>query len=376
MNPSSDVAPIQPSTVDERQVAAAALVALPKMRPERLAKLSETWPDPLGIVLAIRSEIAAEVLRDTVRDAPRLVRQWRASLDLDAAEALLTRRGTNVFVAGTEQFPIDNEIAGRPSVLLAEGARPDALARPRVAVVGTRAATPPGLADAYELGGVLAHAGVTVVSGLAIGIDAAAHLGALDAHGPVIGVLGTGLDVVYPRRHDILHRRVREQGLLISEYRHGTGPHQMRFPQRNRIIAGLADIVVVVEATQTGGARITAQCAIDNGRDVCAYPGSRRNPSARGSNELLRDSAHLVLDPDDVLGVLGLTPGDRRTPATVAVPGTLDEHAVLTALGGEPATVDEITARSGLSPGITAVAVAGLVRAGLIRRANGLLWPM
>ncbi|MEP6625195.1 MAG: DNA-processing protein DprA [Acidimicrobiia bacterium] len=376
MNP-ADLAPVGPPAVDERLVAAAALVALPKMRPERLSELWKTWPDPLTIVLAIRSEIAAGVLRASVRDATGLVRHWRSALDLEGTETLIQRRGTHVLVAGTERFPIEDGIEHRPTVLLAEGARADAFDRPRVAVVGTRAATPHGLADAYELGGVLARAGVTVVSGLAIGIDAAAHEGALDAHGTVIGVLGTGLDVVYPRRHDLLHRRVRNSGLLVSEYRHGTGPHQMRFPQRNRIIAGLSDVVVVVEATQTGGARITAQRAVEYGRDVCAYPGSRRNPSARGSNELLRDSAHLILDPEDVLGIVGLTPGDRRTSASaIAVPGTLDEHAVITALGGEAATVDEITARSGLSPGTTAMAVAGLVRAGLIRRANGLLWPM
>ena len=148
----------------------------------------------------------------------------------------------------------------------------------------------------------------------------------------------------------------------------------MRFPARNRIIAALSDIVVVVEATATGGARITAQYAVDYGRDICVYPGSRRNPSARGSNELLR-TGHIVVDPDDVLAVLGLTPGDRRTPAGAPAPATLDEHAVMHALGGEPATIDEITARTGLGPGPAAVAVAALVRNGGIRRAHGLLWP-
>ena len=188
-------------------------------------------------------------------------------------------------------------------------------------------------------------------------------------------MLGTGLDIVYPRRHGRLHERVREQGLLISEYRHGTGPHPSRFPQRNRIIAALADVVVVVEATESGGARITANFATEYGRDVGAYPGSRRNPSARGSNELLR-TAHLIVDPEDVLLLLGLTPGDRRTPdAGGGAPATLDEHAVQLALGGEPATVDEITTRTGLGPGPVAVAVAGLVRSGRLRRASGLLWP-
>ena len=299
------------------------------------------------------------------------------ALDVGTATRLARSRDTRVFVSGDPSFPIDAALPDAPSVLLAEGGRPDALDRPRVAVVGTRAATPHGLADAREVGSVLARGGVTVVSGLAIGIDGAAHEGALEAGGTAIGVLGTGLDIVYPRRHELLHRRVLERGLLMTEYRFGTGPHPSRFPACNRIIAGLADVVVVVEATVDGGARITADFAIEYGRELCAYPGSRRNPSARGSNEMLR-SAHVVIDPDDVLGVLGLTPGDRRAPARRAAQrgATAEERAVMVALGGEPATVDEVTSRCGLGPGPAAVAVAGLVRSGLLRRAHGLLWPI
>ena len=163
-------------------------------------------------------------------------------------------------------------------MLLAEGDRPDALDRPRVGVVGTRAATPHGLADARELGAVLARAGVTVVSGLAIGIDGAAHEGALDAGGTVVGVVATGLDVVYPIRHGLLHRRVREQGLLVSEYRYGTGPHPSRFPVRNRIIAGLSDVLVVVEATIDGGARITADQALGVRARAVRVPGVASQP--------------------------------------------------------------------------------------------------
>jgi DNA processing protein len=246
-----------------------------------------------------------------------------------------------------------------------------------VGIVGTRAATPHGLADARELGAVLARAGVTVVSGLAIGIDGAAHEGALDAGGTAIGVVATGLDVVYPRRHEHLHERVRACGLLVSEYRYGTGPHPSRFPVRNRIIAALSDVLVVVEATTTGGARITADQALDYGRELCAYPASRRNPSARGTNEMIRNGAHVVIEPDDVLGVLGLTPGERRAPTGGPATGgsTRDEWAVLLALGGDPATVDDLTGRTGLDPGPIAVAVAGLVRSGHLRRAHGLLWP-
>jgi DNA processing protein len=362
---------------DDVAIAAAALVALPRMDADRLARLMAVWPDPRDVVTAIRTERATEVLQGPRRRDPTgLVRAWSLRIDLDAAARLLRTRATRVMVAGREGYPIEVGIEDHPRVLFAEGERPDAFDRPRVGVVGTRAATPHGQADARELGAVLATAGVTVVSGLAIGIDAAAHEGALATGGTVLGVLGTGLDVVYPRRHGALHERVRTGGLLLSEYAHGTNPHPARFPARNRIIAALSDVVVVVEATATGGARITAGLAVDYGRELCVYPGSRRNPSARGSNEMLR-SAHVVVDPDDVLGVLGLTEGQRRVPPRRrdGLGSTPAERAVMRALGGEPATVDELTSRAGLDPGPIAVAVSGLVRSGLVRRAHGLLWP-
>ena len=344
--------------VEPSEIAAAALVALDRMTPVRLRALLDAWPDPSDAVTAIRTERAVEVL-DAPGGVPRrradshtLVRAWSVRIDLEAAERRLRHRRARAFVTGAPSYPIDTGIEDRPAVLLAEGRRFDVLDRPRVGVVGTRAATPHGLADARALGAVLAGAGVTVVSGLAIGIDGAAHEGALDAGGGAIGVVATGLDVTYPRRHEILHRRVREQGVLVSEYRYGTGPHPARFPVRNRIIAALSDVLVVVEATITGGARITADQAISYGRDLSAYPASRRNPSARGTNEMIRSGAHVVLEPDDVLGVLGLTPGDRRAPAAGSAGGsTREERAVLLALGGEPAAVDDLTSRTGLEPG-------------------------
>ena len=287
------------------------------MIPARLRALMDVWPDPRDVVTAIRGGTAVHALRvpddrRRVRDPHELVRGWSGRVDVERAELVLSSRPARALVTGADDYPIDTGIDDRPRVMLAEGDRPDVLARPRVGVVGTRAATPHGLADARELGATLARAGVTVVSGLAIGIDGAAHEGALDAGGLAIGVLGTGLDVTYPRRHDLLHRRVREQGLLISEYRYGTGPHPARFPVRNRIIAALADVLVVVEATVDGGSRITAEQALGYGRDVAAYPASRRNVSARGSNELIRAGAHVVIEPDDVLSLLGLTEGERR----------------------------------------------------------------
>jgi DNA processing protein len=154
-------------------------------------------------------------------------------------------------LANEPDFPIrDAEFhEGMPLVLLGEGERPDAFAAPRVAIVGTRAATPIGLDDSYELAATLARAGITIISGLAIGIDAAAHEGALAAGGLTVGVVATGLDVVYPRRHTTLFARVRKHGVIVGEHDFGVHPLAWRFPIRNRIIAALADAVVVVEAT-------------------------------------------------------------------------------------------------------------------------------
>ena len=224
-------------------------------------------------------------------------------------------------------------------------------------MVGTRAATPHGLADARELGGVLARAGVVVVSGLAIGIDAAVHEGALDAGGAVIGVIATGLDVVYPRRHQILYERVRRSGLLVTEHAFGVEPRPQHFPVRNRVIAALGDCCVVVEATASGGAMITARHALDYGRAVLAMPGSRRNPSAAGTNALIAEGAHPLIDPEDALVALGLSSGDRRHPTRDGGAGgggsgaTPEERSVFRHLSGEPATADELVARTGLSPG-------------------------
>ena len=309
-------------------------------------------------------------------DIPHLValaRLWGQVASNGRVPPLLASRGTHVFIAGTDDYPIADDLPDRPAVLLGEGGGASALARPRVAVVGTRAATPHGLADARELGGVLGEAGVTVVSGLAIGIDAAAHEGALDAGGPVVGVVATGLDIVYPRRHRTLFQRVREHGLLISELGYGVQPRRAAFPVRNRIIAALADVVVVVEATIKGGARITAERALDYGRPVHAMPGSRRNPAAAGTNALIADGAFPVLEPSDVLLAIGLTGGTRRAEHRLE-PGDLGQ-AILRACGGEPATFDQLASRTGLRPDQIAVGVRELQQLGWMDRVKGLCWP-
>lgn len=265
--------------------------------------------------------------------------------------------------------------AGMPSHLLGEGDHPEAFAAPRVAIVGTRAATPMGIADAKAIGGFCARAGITVVSGLAIGIDGAAHQGAIDAGGLTVGVVATGLDVVYPRRHARLFEQVRAQGVIVGENDYGTQPLPWRFPVRNRIIAALADAVVVVEATISGGARITANDAARYGRDVYALPGSRRNPAAAGCNALLLDGAKPLLEPADVLfaiGCGGTLEGGWAAPPPPADP---DQRAVMSALAGDPATIDEIERRVPFTAARLGAALRGLELGGHLERKRGLWWP-
>jgi DNA processing protein len=366
-------------TADE--LAAATLATLPHLSPGRLLRVLTHWAPPAVALDAVRRGRADDALAADDREARVLARRWMALVDdtVPRVEAQLTRRSTRVLHVGGADYPIDEGIEDRPGILFVEGERLDALERPRVAVVGTRAATPQGLADARDLGAALARAGCVVVSGLAIGIDGAAHEGALDAGGAVIGVVATGLDVVYPRRHRTLYDRVRGHGLLVGEQPFGTGPLPGRFPVRNRIIAALSDVTIVVEATARGGARITAQHALEYGRGVLAVPGSRRNPAARGCNELLAEGAQPLLAPADVAVALDLSPGAQRHPSKGEdglADATPEERAVAHALAGEPATADELVARPGLAPGAVAVAVAGLRRAGRASRAHGLVWPL
>jgi DNA processing protein len=375
------VSPICPAGA-EPEVAAATLVCLPEMGPRRLRAVLDRWPDPGAALAAVRAGRAGDALAHDTRlvravDRDALVQHWaRAARALDLAPELL-RRGTTVVREGHAGYPIGDDVPDRPAVLLCEGEAPGVLDRPRVAIVGTRSASVHGLADARELGAFLARRGVTVVSGLAIGIDGAAHAGALDAGGGVVGVVATGLDVVYPRRHVVLFERVRGAGVLMSEAGFGARANRFRFPVRNRIIAALADVVVVVEATLRGGARITADYGLEYDRPVLVVPGSRRNPSAEGCNALLADGAQPLLDPDDVLVALGLTPGSRRgwgAPPPRARPGT-DGARILEACGGEAASVDQLVSRTGLTPEAVAVALRALERQGWAEHRRGWWWP-
>lgn len=217
---------------------------------------------------------------------------------------------------GTPEYPrLLAEISDPPTCIWSRGDRA-LLSATAVAVIGARAASHEGLIAASEIAFDLARAGIVVVSGLARGIDAAAHRGALDAGGKTIAVLGTGIDRVYPAENDLLHDEIASNGLLITELPPGTPPLEWHFPRRNRIISGLSRAVVVVEARDKSGSLITARLAADQGRDVMAVPGTIVGGRNRGANALLRDGAKLVESAVDILQELGLDDGSlsRRSP--------------------------------------------------------------
>ena len=245
-----------------------------------------------------------------------------------------------------------------PTALFVAG-NVDALRDPQLAVVGSRNPTPQGRDTAFEFAQYLAERGLAITSGLAQGIDTAAHRGALAAQGITLAVLGSGVDVVYPRSNFELGEAVKQQGALVSEFALGSAPRRAHFPQRNRIIAGLCLGTLVVEAARRSGSLITARSANDRGREVFAIPGSIHNPLSRGCHELIRQGAKLTETPDDILTELNFSAffandrGAAPAPARPepAPPGMDKEHKILLdALGFDSADLDMLIVRTGFKP--------------------------
>ncbi|MDH4260073.1 MAG: DNA-processing protein DprA [Gammaproteobacteria bacterium] len=244
---------------------------------------------------------------------------------------------------------------GAPLALFVRG-RPSVLSLPQLAIVGSRSATAAGRETAFEFAARLSAAGLAITSGLATGIDAAAHRGALAAGGMTIAVCGTGLDLVYPAEHAALAASIAIQGALVSEFSTATAPVAANFPRRNRLLSGLARGVLVIEAAERSGSLITARLAGDQGRDVMAVPGSIHNALARGCHRLIKDGAALVESPEDVLATIGFTGFATASAAGAEAPGGIHnsngqldsaEEMLLNALGFEPADLDKLVERTG-----------------------------
>ena len=299
-------------------------------------------------------------------DPPAALRRRAAAAVTRAAD----RHLTPIAWSDSSYPPALAAIIDPPPVLWVRG-RVDALARPAVAIVGSRAGSPYALAVAERLAADLSARGLAIVSGLARGVDSAAHRGALAERGVTLGVLGSGADIVYPREHTALAAEMAASGALVSELAPGTPPKPFFFPRRNRIISGLSRAVVVIEAGEKSGSLITARMALEQGREVLAVPGNVLTGRNRGAHALLRDGAKIVETADDIFEELGpVNPGPASNVG--AAPGGPSGDPVLASLpAGEACDLDVIAERSGLSTARLLPRLFELEMRGLVRRAGG-----
>ena len=389
------------------EACAAAITCLPGIGPGRVLAMIR-GRDPRAVWLDV---LAGRVTRSGPADpsmprqpdllggeARRADRSWaEAATALDPErrwEAALSR-GVHVTWIDRDDYPQALRDDPHPPGIVFWRGSLESLSRPRVAIVGTRSASLDGRAAAHQMSMDLVAAGVCVISGLALGIDGSAHRGALDAlkgigtpanagagAGSTVGVAASGVDVPYPKRHASLWEEVVAAGAVISETPPGYPAQAWRFPARNRVIAGLAQLVVVVESHAAGGSLITADAAIERGVEVRAVPGPVSSPSCAGSNQLLYDGAGLVRSARDVLDALGMLLPEqpeaaprgsstrRSAPARDRRLGPT-ERAVLTAVGWTPATTNKVAERCALPVGQVAAALESLTARGILRDDRG-----
>ena len=304
--------------------------------------------------------LAAKVLAAPPDTLPALLNATLAWLAAGESRQIVT--------LGDPAYPSSLLETADPPLLLYVQGRIELLGAESIAIVGSRHATRQGLDNARSFAAQLSHAGFTVVSGLALGIDAAAHEGGLEGAGSTIAVVGTGLDSAYPTRNRALASRIEAQGLLVSEYSLGTPPLPAHFPQRNRIIAGLARATLVVEAAPQSGSLITARLANEAGRDVLAIPGSIHSPQSHGCHALIKQGAKLVESVADILDELRPGAGSKVSSRPAAPPA---RDPVLEALGFDPITLDALADRTGYSPAELNIRLLDLELDGRIARLPG-----
>jgi DNA processing protein len=322
------------------------LILTPGVGPGQQRQLLAAFGPPEGIYAAGHSAIAAVI----GGPAARTLLDHDATPAVEVALEWLSQPGNRLLTLGDEAYPAALlEIPDPPVALYVKG---DAalLSRPSLAVVGARNATPQGEANAESFSRALSEAGLCIVSGLALGIDAAAHRGGLAGPGSTVAVIGTGADRIYPARNAALARQIAEAGVIVSEFPLGIGPLAHNFPRRNRLIAGLAQGVLVVEAALKSGSLITARLATDCGREVFAIPGSIHSPVARGCHQLIRDGAKLVETAVDILDELRLAPREAAPQLDLApVDDEGDEAQVIRAMGHDPVDMDALVQRTNLT---------------------------
>ncbi|HYK24884.1 MAG TPA: DNA-processing protein DprA [Steroidobacteraceae bacterium] len=345
--------------MDERRITAL-FARLPSLTAQDVRAAFARAGDLTGAAELIRASHPARAAEEALLDADL---RW---LEASGAAALLcTSALYPAQLAGTAEAPPVLYVLGDVG----------ALATPQVAVVGSRRATPAGLATAHEMAVALVRAGLTVASGLAVGIDAACHEGALEAGGTTLAVCAHGLELIYPRRHRSLAQRIRESGALVSRFSPGTPPARWRFPARGRMLSGLALATLVVEAARTSGSLHTAHAALRQGRPVYAVPGSIRSSVSAGCHALIKSGAQIAESPTDVLRGLDIYLKNQSPMNTTRVElrsgaagAPLDKASeiLLDALGFEPVSLNTLVERTGLSSSGIASLLLALELAGRV----------
>ncbi len=330
------------------------LSLLPGLGPGGLKKFVEYFGGPREVLRAELKDLSAVPgIRASQLNAFRLLREYSEQAKRQV-ERICDMGGIILTIDDPDYPPLLRQIPDPPTVLYAQG-KIELLKTRCLAIVGSRAATAYGRRVAFSFSETLARNTVTIVSGLALGIDSESHKGALHAGGETIAVLGCGLDVVYPKQNSTLYEQIRRNGLLLSEYPLGTQPEGFRFPARNRIIAGVSSGVVVVEAARKSGSLITAEMALDFGREIFAVPGQVDSFKSEGTHWLLREGAQLVVSATDILEALQFSTlwpeGESDQEAENILSGMdPDAVALLQQLDPYPMSRDEVTEKAGLSP--------------------------
>jgi DNA processing protein len=336
------------------------LLLAPGLGREGARRLLATFGSPSAVLAADEAALRQVLSAKPVEALRQTPESWAEALKSSLAWLEGGGDERHLLVLGDAAYPTALLESPDPPLLLYVQGRLTALSPPAVAVVGSRRPTAQGRDNARAFARELATAGLGVVSGLALGIDGAAHEGALDAGGRTLAVIGTGIDRVYPPQHQALAQRiVAEGGALVSEFTPGTPPLAHNFPRRNRIIAGLSQGTLIVEAALQSGSLITARLANEAGREVFAIPGSIHSAQSRGCHALIRDGAQLVESAAEIVATLGqpLLPGLRLAPEAAAREREADagddgddgdRHGLLAALGQDPVSLDSLQARTGL----------------------------
>lgn len=322
-----------------------ALSLIPGLGGEGCRRLLARFGPPREIFAAAHSTLALEVKPEIAA----LIAAGPDQRNLASTRAWLESPGNRLVTLADEDYPRTLlEIPDPPPLLYLKG-RPELLSAPALAIVGSRNATPQGIKNAETFARFLSDGGLCVVSGMALGIDGAAHRGALRGAASSIAVVGTGLDIVYPARHKDLAHELAEKGALVSEFPLGTPSKAQNFPRRNRIISGLAQGCLVVEAAPQSGSLITARLAAEQGREVFAIPGSIHSPQSRGCHYLIKQGAKLVECAQDILDELRPPPAKAVAAAPDAAEAAAEEPGFLRCLGFDPVGIDALVERSGLT---------------------------